>query len=403
MARSRERFRILRELGRGAFGAVVLADDLHLDERVAIKIPHDEDKERALVNEAKLMRKIGALNETHIVSLHDLHELDGQNVLVMEFVGKSLRSLIGSMEDHPHKPLETTRAIEIGWQICKGLHALHGAFGKQGIFHRDLKPENVLLREADGLAKIGDFGISKMLESSGVGSTAIGTLPYMSPELIDPDGAGQRADFRADIYAAGVTLYEMVTGQLPFTPFDTHGDVKPPARLYKEICAGRVESPANVANTDRALSDVVMRAIHRDPRKRYQTADELRRALEAVRDNSSPDAAIAAAWAQANPENQHRGLRDVVARFPTDARGYRNIAWYYNGQARLADAVLALEQGRAKCPPSAELILELAIEYSQIGHAAKALETLEEAKSLGLPPEMRQRVSALLRSWRGRR
>ena len=189
MPQSQVRFQLKRPpLGGGAFGLVYLAYDAALDRQVAIKVPHDEDKERALVSEAKLMAQIGELHEPHVVSLYDLHEIDGRQVIVMEYVaGQSLREKLGKIGEQ-HR-LDTEEALDTAMQACLGLHALHNAFRHSGIFHRDVKPENILIRSSDNLVKIADFGIATIVESSALASTTAGTLPYMAPELLEGEGA----------------------------------------------------------------------------------------------------------------------------------------------------------------------------------------------------------------------
>ncbi len=396
MARSDERFRLEREpLGGGAFGLVYLAHDTELDRKVAIKIPHDEDKERALQSEAKLMARIQELHEHHVVSLHDLHVIGGRRVLVMEYVeGESLRARLGRIGEQ--RVLSPEDAVSITMQACLGLHTLHNAFRESGIFHRDVKPENILIRGSDGMVKIADFGIATILDASGMASTTAGTLPYMSPELLE--GAG--ADYRADIYGLGVTMYEMLTGRLPFNPFDEAGKAKAPLVYGREICRGEAQAPAGITDVDKELSDIVVKAMHRQVDCRYQSMQELRETLESFHSRISVDGAIAAAWMKEEPVVRERELREVVRRFPKDPKGYRNIAWFYNGQVRFPDAVKALEQGRVNCPGCGELMVDLALAYNQVGHGQRAVETLKDARQCILTPDMQKRTTVLLNTWR---
>ncbi len=396
MARGQERFRFEKSpLGGGAFGLVYKAYDTELDRPVAIKVPHDGDKERALRSEAKVMARIQDLHEPHVVALYDLHEIDGRRVIVMEFVeGTSVRAKLGKIgEQHPLPP---EVAVDITMQACQGLHTLHTAFQESGIFHRDVKPENILIRAADGLVKIADFGISRVLESSGIASTTTGTVPYMAPELLEGEGA----DFRADVYGLGVTLYEMLTGRLPFNPWDAAGRAKAPRNYMQEICQGHPPAPSDVASVDRELSEIALRAMHCDVRQRYQSAAALREALCAFHSRASLASAIAAARDLPDDAARERALADVVQRFPQCVEAHRNLAWLYNHQMRYAEAVRVLEQATALCPSSGELAFDLAMAYYQVRQAQRAIDALDRASRLSLPPELQRRVPLLLNVWR---
>jgi eukaryotic-like serine/threonine-protein kinase len=396
MARVQERFRLERPpLGAGAFGLVHLAYDTELDRQVAIKIPHDEDKERALRHEAKLMARIQDLHEPHVVSLYDLHELGGRRVIVMEYVeGQSLRGKLGKIGEQ--RPLELDETLNIAIQACLGLHTLHKAFRESGIFHRDIKPENILIRNADGMVKIADFGIATVLASSGLASTTAGTLPYMAPELLEGDGA----DFRADIYALGVTVYEMLTGRMPFSPFDGQGRPKAPLTYGREICRGHPATPADVVGVDRELSDIVIRAIDCDVNQRCQSAQELREALEAFYARYSVADAISAARKETDPVVRERLLQDILRRFPRNPEGYRNLAWFYNSQSRFPEAVKSLEEGAIHCPKCGGLLFDLALGYHRTGQIQRAIDTMEEARRQALPPDVQGRAALLLKTWR---
>ena len=395
MSQAQARFQLkLPPLGGGAFGLVYLAYDTALEEQVAVKVPHDEEKERALISEAKLMSQIRELHEPHVVSLHDLHEIDGRQVIVMEYVGPSLRAKLGKIgEQHP---LDTEEALDIAMQACLGLYALHNAFRHSGVFHRDVKPENILIRSSDSLVKIADFGIATILESSGLASTTIGTLPYMSRELLEGEGA----DFRADIYSLGVTLYEMLTARLPFNPWDSAGKAKAHMTYAREICRGHPPTPADITDVDKELSEIVLKAVDCEASKRHQSAQELHDALEDFHSRLSVDNAVAAAWEKEEPAACERALKDIVKRFPRNPKGYRNLGWFYNRQRRFAETVRTLEKGRTNCPGCGELLVDLAQAYRWVGQIQRAVDTLEEARRQGLPEDMLKRVTLLLDTWR---
>ena len=199
-------YKILEKLGEGGMGVVYKAEDTKLDRMVALKfLPSHlaasvQDKAR-FIQEAKAA---AALNHPNICTIYSVDEHDGQLFIAMEFVdGQTLREKRGSVS--------FKQAIDIGIQIADGLAAAH----EKGIVHRDIKPENIMIRK-DGIAQIMDFGLAKLRGNvsrlTKEGST-VGTAGYMSPEQVQ----GQDADHRSDIFSFGVVLYELLTGQLPFT------------------------------------------------------------------------------------------------------------------------------------------------------------------------------------------
>ena len=392
---SQQRFLFKQTLGAGAFGVVYLGEDLLLRQPVAIKVPHDKDKERALRKEAQLMARIGALHEPHVVRLQDVHELDGKLVLVMEYVeGAALRTKLG--EIGKQLAVDSDEALCVALQVCKGLQSLHEAFQSESIFHRDIKPENLLLRQVDSFVKIADFGIAKvMVESGSVG----GTPPYMSPQAF----TGKQLDFRTDIYGLGVTLYELLTGRLPYSPWRPDGTPKAPLEFADDVCNGPLPpAPQDIADVERELSDIVVSAMSREVNRRYQSARELGDALEDLQARLSVDSAIAAAWKEPDSAARERCLREIVNRFPRSPNGHRNLAWFLNGQLRIPEAVAALEEGRVQCRDCGELLVDLALAYDRVGKARQAIDTLEEARRKGLPPDVEQRTKPLLTAWRRR-
>src|SRR6202049_3137364 len=198
-------YRILGPLGEGGMGKVYRALDTRLERPVAIKFSTEQFSPR-FEREA---RAIAALNHPHICTLYDV----GPNCLVTELIeGETLR-------DYLKKPLSKERTLEISRQVLEALRAAHRA----GIVHRDLKPANIMVR-SDGYVKVLDFGLAKQMPASGVPQTEgtvtnlslpgqiLGTVAYMSPEQI----LGQEIDQRSDLFAFGIILYEMLTGQHPW-------------------------------------------------------------------------------------------------------------------------------------------------------------------------------------------
>ena len=237
-------FEILECLGRGGMGIVYKARQKALDRDVAIKILAGEWQDEAgfaerFKKEAKVLAR---LNHANIVTVHDFGETDGLYYIVMEFVdGVNLRDVLRDGK------IEAPQALAIVPPICEALQSAHD----QGVVHRDIKPENLLL-DRDGRIKIADFGIATL---AGDRTDRSGTPEYMAPE----QKTSEQADHRADIYALGVVLYEMLTGERPQSSV-----VAPSARVEIDV----------------RLDEVVLRALESKPEKRYQTAAEFRSVVQ---------------------------------------------------------------------------------------------------------------------------
>ena len=261
-------FDILECLGRGGMGVVYKARQKSLNRLVAIKIlaPERVGEEKFAERFAREAELLAKLNHPHIVTIHDFGETGGLFYLVMEFVdGVNLRDLLRDGK------LDPQQALAIVPPICEALQYAHD----KGIVHRDIKPENLLL-DRDGRVKIADFGIAKLIgpvaavcdrrsaqeESqrwSQIAATMrAGTLGYSAPEQeSDP----QHVDHRADIYALGVVLYEMLTGERP----------------TKDVIA-----PSRKVQLDVRIDEMVLRALEKNPELRYQTAGEFRTVVETM-------------------------------------------------------------------------------------------------------------------------
>jgi tRNA A-37 threonylcarbamoyl transferase component Bud32/tetratricopeptide (TPR) repeat protein len=239
-------YEILQCLGRGGMGVVYKARQKSLNRIVAIKIlaPERGSESRFAERFAREAELLARLNHPHIVTIHDFGETGGLFYLVMEFVdGVNLRDLLRDGK------LEPKQALAIVPPICDALQYAHD----KGIVHRDIKPENLLL-DRDGRIKIADFGIASLMGAAG---EIAGTPPYMAPEQTGGD-----IDHRADIYALGVVLYEMLTGERP----------------DKEVIA-----PSRKVQIDVRLDEMVLRALEQDPERRYQTAGEFKTLVETMK------------------------------------------------------------------------------------------------------------------------
>jgi serine/threonine protein kinase len=255
------KYKIVAPLGSGGFGTVYLAEDTWIDKKVAIKVPH-----RQSVDFGELLREprlLATLNHPNIVSITTAEKQDNVFFIVMEYVaGETLENLILK-----EGPLDLARAMDYTCQICNAVDHAHA----HGVLHRDLRPANVLVSDA-GLLKVADFGTSRFLEIAAHGTTVIGSPPYMAPEQFQG-----KAVFASDIYSLGVTMYQMLTGMLPY-------NTPAPADLER-LMRGELVAPPRVRNRNvsGALNDIVMRALAPDVSKRYQRASELLEDLLAAR------------------------------------------------------------------------------------------------------------------------
>ncbi len=247
------KYRILEPLGSGGFGTVYLAEDTWIDKRVAIKVPHKQNLDfTELLREPRLL---ASLSHPNIVAISTAEKQDGVFFIVMEYVpGETLEDIIATQG-----ALELGVALDYTCQIANAVDHAH----RQGVIHRDLRPANVFVTER-GLLKVGDFGTSRFLEIAAHGTTVIGSPPYMAPEQFDG-----RAVFASDLYSLGITMYQMLTGVLPYdTP--SPGDLDR-LRRGELIAPPRLRNPA----IPPAVEAIVMRALQAEVGTRYQRAEEL--------------------------------------------------------------------------------------------------------------------------------
>ena len=263
------RYRVLRRLARGGMATVYEAMDLRLERTVALKVMHrhlaeDPDFVARFRREA---RSAARLSHPHVVAVFDQGEADGLIYLAMEYVpGRTLRDVLVEFG-----PLAPEQAMVILEPVLEGLAAAHAA----GFVHRDIKPENVLIAD-DGRVKVADFGLARALaqgETSATTGMIIGTVAYLSPEQVERGDA----DGRSDVYAAGILLFEMITGKVP------HDGPSPIAVAYQHVNAD-VPAPSSLApEISPSVDDLVLTATRRNPKQRYQGATQYLAAVRRVR------------------------------------------------------------------------------------------------------------------------
>lgn len=264
------RYTIARAIGRGGMGTVYLATDRDLGDEIAIKLlrtevlGEDETAIERFKNEIRLARRISHRN---VVRTHDFGECDGAYFVTMEYVrGITVRELL-----HTRGKLGVSSTLALGRQLVEALAVAHDA----GIIHRDVKPENALL-DAGGVLKVMDFGIARLAQRSSNMTQAgmvVGTPTYMAPEQL----MEEEIDARADLYAAGVVLYECLTGVPPFT------GASPIAMISKVLTVVPVAPAVLNPEVPPAFSALVMRLLAKEPHERPADARRLLELLAELR------------------------------------------------------------------------------------------------------------------------
>jgi serine/threonine-protein kinase len=266
-----DHYRLEAAVARSGMSTLYRATDLRDGRQVALKIPHAEmESDPVLLERFKREGEIGReLDHPGVVKTLDGEERSRLYMVIEWVEGRLLRAILNEQELDGERKLPIDRAVKITLGICEALDYMH----KRGVVHRDLKPENVMVG-ADDRIKLIDFGIAmkedaRRLTFAGP-SPLLGTPDYISPEQVK----GQRGDQRSDIYAMGAMLYEMLTGQPPFT------GPNPLAVMNERVLAD--PKPARKLNPEISpqLQEILYRALERDPRHRYATAAEMAWDLE---------------------------------------------------------------------------------------------------------------------------
>jgi eukaryotic-like serine/threonine-protein kinase len=265
------RYELLEKIGEGGMGIVYKAKCHLLNRFVAVKIlkaelSNDEDFVARFKREGN---SAASLSHPNIVNIHDVGAENHINFIVMEYVnGKTLKQVIKE-----NVRLSTGRTLEIALQIAKALECAH----KNNIIHRDIKPDNILITD-DNIVKVTDFGIAKVSDSETITNSnkVIGSVHYFSPE----QAKGRFVDCRTDIYSLGIVMYEMVTGQVPYNAESSISvammHIQEPVIPPKEIIT---DVPENI-------NQAILKAVEKEPIKRYQTAKEMAEILNTIREDS---------------------------------------------------------------------------------------------------------------------
>src|SRR5579872_873028 len=259
------RYEILQLLGEGGMGAVYKAQDRELDRPVALKLIRPELASNPSILARFKQELLLSRQATHknVIRIFDLGDADGVKFITMEFVeGRDLRALI-----QEKKKFSPEEAVEIMQQVCQALEAAHSV----GVIHRDLKPQNIM-REDSGRILVMDFGLARTMEGDGMTQVGalVGTMEYMSPE----QALAKELDQRSDLFTAGLILYELLTGKMPFKAESAL------ASLIKRTQERAVPVSDHDETIPGALTGIVSKCLETDPNLRYQSATEMLRDLD---------------------------------------------------------------------------------------------------------------------------
>jgi serine/threonine protein kinase len=301
------KYRIVAPLGSGGFGSVYLAEDTWIDKKVALKVPHRQNLDFGeLLREPRLL---ASMSHPNIVTVLTAERQDNVFFIVMEYVpGETLEAII-----EREGALDLARALDYTCQICNAIDHAHRA----GVIHRDLRPGNVLVTE-QGLVKVADFGTSRFLEIAAHGTTVIGSPPYMAPEQFQG-----KAVFASDIYSLGVTMYQMLTGTLPY-------NTPSPADLDR-LMRGELTVPPRARNAKlpKGISDIVMKAMSPDVATRYQRASDVLEAVLGARARPSPASRLTESRVRPAPleADLSQEVEDIQARLKARETPQPRFCW----------------------------------------------------------------------------
>jgi serine/threonine protein kinase len=309
IGRTISHYSILEKLGEGGMGVVYKARDTHLDRLVAVKVLRaekvaDPERKQRFVKEAKAA---SSLNHPNIITIYDIGQAEGVDFISMECVnGKTLDQLI------PRRGMRLNEALKCAVQIADALARAHSA----GIVHRDLKPGNIMVNE-HGLVKVLDFGLAKLTEATPTGEDdttrtmrptteegkIVGTVAYMSPEQAE----GKKVDARSDIFSFGSVLYEMVTGEKAF-----QGDTK--ASTLAAILKDNPRPASKLVDgLPREVERLISRCLRKEFNQRSQHMDDVKIALQELKEESDSGVLGTAGAAGPNPRRRLHWVLSAAA------------------------------------------------------------------------------------------
>jgi eukaryotic-like serine/threonine-protein kinase len=296
------KYRVLSHLGSGGFGGVYLAEDTWIKKKVAIKVPHKQNLDFSeLLKEPRLL---ASMSHPNIVTMLTAEKLDDVFFIVMEYVpGETLEQVIIRQG-----ALDLGTSLDYTCQMCNAVDHAHRA----GVLHRDIRPGNMLVSET-GMLKVTDFGTSRFLEIAAHGTTVIGSPPYMAPEQFHG-----KAVFASDVYSVGVTMYQMVTGELPY-------NTPAPADIEKLMRGELVTAPrVRNAKIPKVINDIIMRALAPDLTMRYQRAADL---LEELLAASAPAGRRARKRTAAGLDYADANVADIQSRLKARETPQARFCW----------------------------------------------------------------------------
>ncbi|MBU3158526.1 Stk1 family PASTA domain-containing Ser/Thr kinase [Clostridium frigoris] len=264
------RYEVLENIGEGGMGTVYKAKCHVLNRFVAVKILKKElsNDEEFISRFKREATSIAKLSHPNIVNVYDVCEDNDVNFIVMEYVdGKTLKQIIKKNGRFTSK-----KTLDIVFQISKALSCVH----ESGVIHRDIKPDNIMITK-DKMVKVMDFGIAKVADARTVTNSnkVMGTAHYLSPE----QAKGSFLDLRSDIYSLGIVMYEMVTGKVPY-------NAQSAITIAMMHIQGNITAPKEIiADIPENINQVILRAMQKEPIKRYQTASEMSEVIGAIRNN----------------------------------------------------------------------------------------------------------------------
>jgi len=394
-------FELVHLLGTGSFAQTWQAriiDPVLIEEwgseDVALKIPIDTKKMLVLLKELEingiLNINLSEKDGEHIIKYLGPYSFEGKVVMVMKYAkGGSLRDLMGTL--WKKKILPPAQCVEISMGILNGLEVLH----RNMIVHRDIKPENILID--DNLPKIADLGIGRLLHSNEMANSMVGALYYMSPEVLFRK---EGASFNTDLWSLGITMYEMLYGKFPFNI--THD--MPQGEVLIQIREAPVEFPPN-DQIPECLVSIIARSLEKDPKKRYQTASEMYEDMLDCAENRklANDEIIKNVQLKVNTSYDIHEVETLInkllKKYPDDWRLYSGMAQMYNKHNLWKKAIEEYKNAISKAESNAMLYFEIAITYEKLCDTNNALECINKAIYIGLPPAIQKKAQSLAKNW----